>query len=169
MWLLAGTNLLIALHRGIHHSHGTDPSPRVFGQLNRDEQHLINLFWETTSSLTDFFTDFQSSPDTWELCLHCLEQCHIDLSKADWELVLKSCDQDIRTAQCSIAAATISSFSEQSDRWVMGQLEAMQETFIRFLISDNDSVILLSLEPPPCLLPPLAPKTCSVSAPPLWV
>jgi len=110
--LLAGTDLLIALHRGIRHSHGTDPSPRAFGQLDGDEQHLINLFKETTSSLTDFFTDFRSSPDTWELCLRCLEQCHIDLTEADWESVLKTCDQDARAAQRAITAAAVSSFSK---------------------------------------------------------
>jgi len=35
----------------------------------------------------------------------------------------------------------VSSFSEQSDRWVASQLEAIQETFIRFLTSDNDGVL----------------------------
>ena len=75
-WLVLAAELMVAIHKSIRVSHGSNPSPRAFNNLDSDELHLFRTIAKVGDSFYDFFDGYKESEDEWSTCLRCLEQCH---------------------------------------------------------------------------------------------
>ena len=52
--------------------------------LNTYEQPHTELLNLTLSSFSLFFTNYKADPKAWDICLWCLEECHILIDNAEW-------------------------------------------------------------------------------------
>ena len=104
-------------HNSIHITHGDHPLSSVFVDLNTNDNAQIDLLNQTFSSFSHFFTDYKADPVAWDICLHCLEECHVPIDKAKWESVLKSCSQNIHAAHSTIVNNSIQALHQEAEAW----------------------------------------------------
>ena len=147
LWLRILSTLLVDFHNSIRVTHGNSLFPAAFADLNTHKQPHIELLNLTLSSFSQFFTDYKADPKAWDICLRCLEECHIPIDNAKWGLVLKSCSQNIRAAHSTIVNNAIRTLHQEAEAWRLNQSERLCNDFIRFLTDSGTDVLEVSADP----------------------
>jgi len=147
LWLRIFSTLLVDFHNSIHVTHSAHPFPAAFTDLNPSDTTQINLLNQTLSSFSRFFTNFKVDPAAWDICLRCLEECHIPIDKADWESVLKSCSQNIWAAHSTIVNNSICALHQEAEAWRLDQSTCLCNDFINFLTNTEEPPFQISADP----------------------
>jgi len=140
LWLGVVSQLLIAIHNSIRRTHNADPLPHFFSSLSSLENVDFQLLATTSSALQAFFTDRQDDdtpPDLNEICLRCLEECQVPISKVKWESVLLSCGQNIKAAHHTIINTKLREVTEEMDTWVNNARAHIKDAFINSVVNDD--------------------------------
>lgn len=144
LWLSLFSTLLADFHNSIRHTHGNGHLPSVFSDLNSQEYSHFDLLNKTISSFSRFFTNYKAKPEDWDICLQCLEECLIDIDQAEWESVLKSCNQNVRGAHATIVNQVTCTLHNEAEAWRSNQLDHLKAHFINYVTAtaqDNDGRI----------------------------
>ena len=136
-WLVIATELVVALHQSIRTSHGNDPSPRIFTNLDPEEIDLLRLLGRTCESLYDFFGDWKSNHKDWSTCLRCLEQCRRPVDEANYESVAMTCGQSIAAIHTTIVNDTVRTLHNDAAKWSERQLQAIKDALINGIVSES--------------------------------
>jgi len=147
LWLRIFSTLLVDFHNSIRITHGDHPLPSAFADLNTNDNTQIDLLNQTFSSFSRLFTDYKANPAAWDICLHCLEECHIPIDKAKWESVLKSCSQNICTAHSTIVSNSIQALHQEAEAWRLDQLTCLHNDFIIFLTNAEEPPLQILADP----------------------
>ena len=147
LWLRIFSTLLIDFHNSIRVTHSDHPFPAAFADLNSYETPHIELLNQTFSSFSRFFTDYKADPKAWDICLRCLDECHIPINDAEWKSVLKSCSQNIRAAHSTIVNNSIRTLHSEAEAWRLDQLEHLRNDFFSFLTNAKEDVLEVSADP----------------------
>jgi len=147
LWLRIFSTLLVDFHNSTRITHGSHPFPAAFADLNTYEQTHIELLNQTLSSFSHFFTDYKADPKAWDICLRCLEECHIPIDNTEWRSVLKSCSQNIRAAHSTIVNNAIRTLHQEAEAWRLDQSEHLCNDFIWFLTDTGTDALEVSADP----------------------
>jgi len=147
LWLRMFSTLLVDFHNSIRVTHSDHPFPAAFTDLNTYKSQHIELINQTFSSFSHFFTNYKSDPQAWDICLCCLEECHIPIDKAEWVSVLKSCAQNIHAAHSTIVNNSIHTLHQEAEAWRLNQTDRLQTDFLSFLTNAEDDVLVVSADP----------------------
>jgi len=140
LWLSFTSQLLVAIHNSIRHTHNTDSQPHFFASLLPLEDVDFQLLTSTSSALQAFFTNRQnddSAPASHEICLCCLEECKVPISETEWESVLLSCGQNIKAAHRTIINTKLRELTEEMDSWVTNTHAHIKDAFINLVVNDD--------------------------------
>jgi len=140
LWLGFTTQLLAAIHNSICCTHVPDSHPHHFSSFSPSENTNFQLFASTISTLSTFLTNRQdddSEPASHELCLRCLKECKVPVTKAEWEAVLLSCSQNIKAAHHTIINSKLHQLSEEMDSWVSNTQAHIKDAFINSVVNDD--------------------------------
>ena len=145
-WLVIATELVVTLHQSIRTSHGNDPSPRIFTNLDSEETNLLRLLGRTCEALFDFFGAWKTNHEDWSTCLRCLEQCHRPINEAKYESVAMTCGQSIAAIHSTIVNDTVRTLHNDAAKWSERQLQAIKDALINGIVSEatTDGNILLT-------------------------
>ena len=146
-WLVIATELMVTLHKSIRASHGNDPSPRVFKELDPEEASLLQLLGKTCESFHIFFDPYQKNHEEWSTCLRCLEQCHRPIDKAKYESVAMSCGQSIAAIHATIVNDVARTLQQEAAKWSEGQLKAIKDALISGIIAEDITKAPLASNP----------------------
>jgi len=147
LWLRIFSTILVDFHNSIRVTHRDHPLPSAFADLNTIDNTQINLLNQTFSSFSRFFTDYKADPVAWDICLHCLEECHIPIDQAEWGSVLKSCSQNIRAAHSTIINNSIRALHQEAEAWRLDQSTRLCNDFVNFLTNAEDPPLQISADP----------------------
>jgi len=142
LWLGIVTELVVAIHNSIRRSHGLDPKPGAFNDLDREESSLHGLLNESIDSLYTFFTEYKSHPDDWNICLRCLEQCNQPVDAAHYKSVMMSCDQNIRAAHHTIVNNAVRTLAQNAASWSETQFAAIKESLIQGIVAEDGGPLI---------------------------
>ena len=143
LWMLLCTHLFRALKNGIRTTHGTLPLPTAFNDLDSDEKVILSSLEESSSAFQEFFNTYQVDPNTWDICLRCLDECNVPITEAEWNSVLMSCDRDIRRTHDKIIKDAVSSLSEETSTWIADQKQMIQDTLIANITENSADAVHL--------------------------
>ena len=153
LWLHTVSQILVHIHNSIRRTHVADPLPNAFADMSAEETEAFSLLVKSLSSLSTFFDnrfenlvknfdDADPSVDSWEICLHCLEECQYPITKAGYESVLMSCAQNIHAAHRTIVNDKLRTLTIEMDEWVDSRRTQIQSAFIEAVISEDFSHLL---------------------------
>jgi len=140
LWLGVASQLLVAIHNSIRRTHDADTLPHFFSSLSSLEDVDFQLLATTSSALQAFFTDRQDDdtvPNLNEICLRCLEECKVPISKVKWESVLLSCGQNIKAVHRTIINTKLQEVTEEMDTWVNNAWAHIKDAFINSVVNDD--------------------------------
>ena len=136
-WLVLAAELMVAIHQSIRVSHGSNPSPRAFSNMDGDELHLFRAIAKVGDSFYDFFNGYKENEDEWSTCLRCLEQCHRPLDRASYKSVAMTCGQSISAIHSTIVNEKTRIIHQKVKEWAATQIALVNDAFTQRLVADE--------------------------------
>jgi len=140
LWLSITSQLAVAIHNSVRHTHDPDTLPYHFASFSPSENSDFQTLTSTISALNSFFTNClsdDSAPSSHELCLRCLKECKVPITKAEWESVLLSCGQNIKAAHHTIINTKLCQLTEEMETWVDTTRAHIKDAFINSVVNDD--------------------------------
>ena len=128
-WLVLAAELMVAIHKSIRVSHGSNPSPRAFNHLDSDELHLFRAIAKVGDSFYDFFDGYKDNEEEWSTCLRCLEQCRRPLDCASYESVAMTCGQSISAIHSTVVNEKTRLIHQKVEEWATEQIALVKNAF----------------------------------------
>ena len=136
-WLVLAAELMVAIHKSIRATHGANPTPRAFNNLDSEELYLFQAIAKVGDSFYDFFDGYKESEDDWSTCLRCLEQCRRPIDRASYESVAMTCGQSITAIHSTVVNEKTRIIHQKAEEWANQQLALIKDTFTQRLVADD--------------------------------
>ena len=140
MWLVLMAELMVAIHKSIHVTHGANPRPRAFNDLDSEELHLFRAIAKVSDSFYDFFDGYKENEDDWSTCLRCLKQCHRPLNQASYESVAMTCGQSILAIHSTVVNEKTRLIHQKAEEWAAQQSALIKDALTQQLTADDGLV-----------------------------
>ena len=140
LWLGVISQILITIHNSIRRSHNTESHPHLFTSFSSLEDSDFQTLASSLSSLSTFITnraEDPKAPGSFEICLHCLKECHIPITENELGSILLSCGQNIKAAHHTIINDKLCQLSDKMDTWVSTCHDAIKDAFINSVVNDT--------------------------------
>ena len=148
-WMVIVAELMVAIHQSIRASHGANPSPRAFCDLDQEELALFNLVAKISDTFFQFFDDYKDNAELWDTCLRCLEQCHLPIDKASYTSVAMTCGQSIHAIHATVVNEKTREIHQRVQEWGDNLYNTIVNTFTDQIVADTmDTNSLLNVEDP---------------------
>ena len=128
---------MVAIHKSIRVTHGSNPSPRAFTHLDSDELHLFRAIAKVSDSFYDFFDGYKDNEDEWSTCLRCLEQCRRPLDRASYESIAMTCGQSISAIHSTVVNEKTRLIHQKVEEWATEQIALVKDAFTQRLVADE--------------------------------
>ena len=150
-WLVIVAELMVAIHKSIRTSHGTNPSPCAFHNLDQEELALFNIVTKVSDTFYDFFKGYKDNIEEWSTCLRCLEQCRRPLDEATYNSVAMTCGQLINAIHATMVNEKTWEIHQRVHNWGENLYSTITNTFTNQLMAESfDATSLVSMDDP-CL------------------
>jgi hypothetical protein len=150
-WLVIVAELMVAIHKSIRTSHGTNPSPCAFHNLDQEELALFNIVTKVSDTFYDFFEGYKDNIEEWSTCLRCLEQCRRPLDEATYNSVAMTCGQSINAIHATMVNEKTREIHQRVHDWGESLYSTITNTFTNQLMAESfDATSLVSMDDP-CL------------------
>ena len=136
-WLVLAAELMVAIHKSIRATHGANPTPRAFNNLDSEELYLFQAIAKVGDSFYDFFDGYKESEDDWSTCLRCLEQCRRPIDRASYESVAMTCGQSITAIHSTVVNEKTRIIHQKAEEWANQQLALIKDAFTQRLVADD--------------------------------
>ena len=147
-WLVIVAELLVAIHKSIRASHGANPSPRAFQDLDQEELALFNIVTKVSDTY-DFFEGYKDNTEEWSTCLRCLEQCRRPLDEATYNSVAMTCGQSINAIHVTVVNEKTWEIYQRVHDWGENLFTTITNTFTDQLTADSfDATSLIAMDDP---------------------
>jgi len=140
LWLGVTSQLSVAIHNSIRHTHDPDSLPHHFASFSPSEVSDFQTLASSISALYSFFTNRQnddSVPGSHKICLRCLEECKIPITESEWESVLLSCSQNIKAAHHTVINTKLWQLTEEMEAWVSNTRDHIKDAFINSVVNND--------------------------------
>ena len=108
---------MVAIHKSICVTHGTNSMPRAFNDLDSEELHLFQTIAKVGDSFYDFFDRYKESGNDWSTCLCCLEQYRRPIDHASYESVAMTCGQSITAIHSTVVNEKTHIIHQKAEEW----------------------------------------------------
>ena len=136
-WLVLAAELMVAIHKSIRVTHGTNSTPRAFNNLDSEELHLFQTIAKVGDSFYDFFDGYKEAKSDWSTCLRCLEQCRRPIDRASYESVAMTCGQSIAAIHSTIVNEKTHIIHQKAEEWTTKQIALIKDAFTQRLVAEN--------------------------------
>ena len=148
-WLVVVADLMVAVHQSIRASHGLNPSPHAFRDLDQEELALFNLITKISNTFYQFFDDYRDNVELWDTCLRCLEQCRRPLTAATYESVAMTCGQSINAIHATVVNEKTCEIHQRVHDWGENLFTTITNTFTDHIVAETtDANTFLSMDDP---------------------
>ena len=149
MWLVIVADLMVAIHQSIRTSHGLNPSPKAFRDLDQEELALFNLITKISNTFYQFFNDYKDNAELWDTCLRCLEQCRCPLTEATYESVAMTCGQSINAIHATVVNEKTREIHQRVHDWGENLFTTITNAFTDHIVAKTtDANTFLSMDDP---------------------
>ena len=147
-WLVVVADLMVAVHQSIRTSHGLNPSPRAFRDLDQEELALFNLITKILNTFYQFFNDYRDNTELWDTCLRCLKQCRRPLTEATYESVAMTCGQSINAIHATVINEKTREIHQRVHNWGENLFTTITNTFTDQIVAKTDTDSFLTMDNP---------------------
>ena len=147
-WLVIVTELLVVIHKSIRASHGSNPSPRAFTNLDSDELGLFGLIAKTCDTLFDFFDGYKTNYKEWTTCLRCVEQCRLPIDEAKYTSVAMTCGQSIAAIHSTVVNEKTREIHQRVHEWGEKLYATITNAFTEQIVAEEGDASFLTLDDP---------------------
>jgi len=114
-----------------------DSSLSRFSDLSPAENLHLTSLKRSLESLDTFFVDTQDDPEDWITCMGCATTFQLPVSKADWDVYLSKCSDDITAARSLIVEEAVEAARLHVQAWADGERVSAQDAAIQRLAADH--------------------------------